>query len=246
MLSNRYESVEDFMMALDQQKVAQHPKEPVDSSFATIIDDEPEDEIVKISNDTGKIRIEYYPSVFSEMEEQVIIITPRQVKYCKGHNLDNPFRKEEFKWRSFGISLYTFKQFQNDFNNLNISIDPSASSRGDFGTDNERIKIVFYDKYDNEYLKVWKHRWYDEYGGGKDGVINGNPFQLFKKIAKVIPKEPQQRPKKTFEEEQTALKVRENIAPIAEKESLRIPVILKVLVFMAFLLGVTFFIISLS
>lgn len=188
---DRFQSVIDFLNAIDNEEEAtivdfefgekNRSKETVTGNTA--------DPILKVRKDTRKVRIEYYPSVFSGKEEYIREITNDSVRYMHGHNLDSPFQKVEEKWSKYSISREKYEKFLTNLGQLQLRVNPDGNDREEWGTDNTRLKIVLYDEQNKEYNTIWKYSWADEYGGGESGKLEGSPIEIYERIISFLPQE---------------------------------------------------------
>lgn len=188
---DRFQSVIDFLNAIDNDEEATI----VDSEVAEknrlkkVATGKPSDAMLKVRRDTKKVRIEYYPSVFSGKEEYIREISYDCVRYMHGHNLDSPFHKVEEKWSKYSISRENYKKFLTNLSQLQLRVNPDGSDREEYGTDNTRLKIILYDEHNKEYNTVWKYEWHNEYGGGESGKLYGSPIGIYERITNILPQE---------------------------------------------------------
>ena len=191
---DRYQSVVEFLNAINNEEEAtivdieiaekeHHTRRDTDLNTG--------DYVLNIHNDTRKVRIEYYPSVFSGKEEYIREISYDCVRYMHGHNLYSPFKKEEGKWSKYSISRGNFEKFLTNLNQLKLKVNPDGSDREEWGTDNTRLKIILYDEQNKEYNTIWKYSWADEYGGGENGKLYGSPTEIYERIINILPQESQ-------------------------------------------------------
>ena len=145
-------------------------------------------EFLKLRKDTGKVRIEYYPSFLSGEDEIIYEVSSSSVRYQKGRNLVLSLHKGVEKWHENIISQDKYKYFLEELEQLNIGINPEGSVNEEFGTVSTRVKITLYDDKDRAYKKLWKYSWSDEYGGGESGALLGEPQYIYEKISGILAK----------------------------------------------------------
>ncbi|MCH5311601.1 MAG: serine/threonine protein kinase [Prevotella sp.] len=188
---DRYQSVIDFLKALDNEEeativdieIAEKNKSNTKSDTYLNTDDN----ILNIHKKTRKVRIEYFPSIFSGKEEYIREISYDSVRYMHGHNLYSPFQKRGEKWLEYSISRENYEKFLIDLEQLNLNINPDGSKREEWGTDSTRLKIILYDEQNKEYNTVWKNSWSDDYGGGENGKLEGSPIEIYERIINILP-----------------------------------------------------------
>ena len=189
---DRFQSVVEFLNAINNEEEAtvvdieiaekeHHTRRDTDLNTG--------DYVLNIHNDTRKVRIEYYPSVFSGKEEYIREITYDSIRYMHGHNLCSPFQKMEEKWSKYSISRENYEKFLTNLNKLKLKVNPDGSDREEWGTDNTRLKIILYDEQNKEYNTVWKYSWADDNGGGESGKLEGSPIEIYERIIDVLPQE---------------------------------------------------------
>ena len=141
--------------------------------------------------DTGKVRLEYYPSFHSGKDGNIYEITNHHVKCQYEHNQVLINQKSEKTWRMYDISQDAFKNFLTELKQLKIMFIPKEFGNEEYGTDNTRIKIILYNKNNQEYQTLWKYLWWDEYGGGENGNMTETPEDIYEKIMNILPREKQ-------------------------------------------------------
>lgn len=109
-----------------------------------------------------------------------------------GHNLYSPFHKGEERWSKYSITKDNYEKFLANLEQLNLRINPEGSDREEWGTNNTRLKIILYDAQGKEYKTLWKYSWSDEYGGGENGKLEGQPVEAYEKILNILPPEEKQ------------------------------------------------------